>query len=96
MSDGRKNNGAKKGVSQGAGRKSKADEQQLIEKLSPLSAQAYKALKASLDDGQGWAVKLFFEYMYGKPKQQMDINANVEAFNIINLGNGIDPDETTT
>ncbi len=68
-----KDNGGKR---KGAGRKPKADEQQLIEKLSPLSAQAYKALKSSLDDGQGWAVKLFFEYMYGKPKQQIE-NTNI-------------------
>ena len=93
MSDKRENNG---GSRKGAGRKPKTDEHQLIEKLSPLSQDAYHALTTALKDKQGWAVKLFFEYMYGKPKQQMDINANVEAFNIINLGNGIDPDETTT
>jgi hypothetical protein len=75
--DKRTNNG---GHSKG-GRKPKAEEQKLIEKLSPLAPQAYKALKSSLDDGQGWAVKLFFEYMYGKPKQQIEqtnINYNQE------------------
>ena len=64
-----KNNG---GAREGAGRKPKAEEQKLIEKLTPLAPKAYKALETSLKDGQGWAVKLFFEYMYGKPKQQIE------------------------
>ena len=66
--DKRKNNG---GHSNG-GRKSKAEEQQLIERLTPLAEDGYKALKSALKDEQGWAVKLFFEYMYGKPKQSIE------------------------
>jgi len=76
--DNRKDNG---GSRQGAGRKPKTEERKLIEKLSPLQSDAYKALKDSLKDGQGWAVKLYFEYMYGKPKQQIEqtnINYNQE------------------
>jgi hypothetical protein len=74
--DGRKNNGGHK---TNGGRPSKADEHKLIEKLSPLAPAAYKALKDSLQDGQGWAVKLFFEYLYGKPKQQIEnTNINIE------------------
>jgi hypothetical protein len=69
--DGRKNNGGHK---TNGGRKPKADEQQLIEKLTPLMPEAYKALEDALKDGQGWAVKLSFEYMYGKPKQTIDNN----------------------
>ena len=75
--DGRKNNGGNKN----AGRKSKAEEQQLIERLTPLIEDGYKALKNALKDEQGWAVKLFFEYHYGKPKQsieQKNINYNQE------------------
>jgi len=41
MADGRKNNGGHKN----AGRKPKAEEQQLIERLSPLDDVAFKALK---------------------------------------------------
>jgi hypothetical protein len=66
--DKRKNNG---GHSNG-GRKSKAEEQNLVEKLTPLIPKGYKALESGLDDDQSWAVKLFFEYLYGKPKQQID------------------------
>ena len=69
--DKRKDNG---GARAGAGRKPKADEQQLVERLSPLEDKAYKALGDGLEDGQSWAVKLFLEYRYGKPKQQIENN----------------------
>ena len=68
MADGRKSNGGHKT----AGRKPKADEQKLIEKLTPLEDTAYKALGDGLKDGQSWAVKLFLEYRYGKPKQSVE------------------------
>ena len=71
--DGRVNNGGNKN----AGRKPKADEQKLIEKLTPLCDVAYAALKDALDNKQGWAVKLFFEYMYGKPTQTIDQTTSV-------------------
>lgn len=64
--DKRKNNG---GNPTNGGRKSKAEEQQLIEKLSPLEPLAFKALTDALKDGKDWAVKLFFQYNYGMPKQ---------------------------
>ena len=69
------------GIRKGQGRPPKADEQKLIEKLTPLANDAYKALQDALKDGQGWATKLYFEYMYGKPKQsieQKNINYNQE------------------
>ena len=83
MSDGRKNNGGNKN----AGRKPKAEEHKLIEKLTPLAVDGYKALESALKDKQGWAVKLFFEYMYGKPKQTIDQNNThtVNDFNIKDL-----------
>ena len=70
--DGRKNNGghSTKGY---AGRKPKAEEQKLIEKLTPLEPKAFKTLERAIDDNQSWAVKLWFEYMYGKPKESVKI-----------------------
>ena len=62
------------GKRKGAGRKPKAEEQQLIERLSPLAPKAFKALEQGLDDNQNWAVKLFMEYSYGKPKESININ----------------------
>jgi len=65
------------------GRPSKADEQKLIEKLTPLEEDAFKALKKGLTKNQNWAVKLFFEYKYGKAKEFKEIDINSDAFNII-------------
>jgi hypothetical protein len=63
--DGRRNNGGNKN----AGRKPKAEEVKLIEKLTPLEPLAFKALTTALKEGKDWAVKLFFQYNYGMPKQ---------------------------
>ena len=74
MLDGRKNNGGTKGNK--GGRKPKAVEQKLVERLSLLDDKAYKALDNGLMDDQSWAVKLFMEYRLGKPKQQIE-NTNI-------------------
>lgn len=76
MADGRKNNGGHKN----SGRKPKAHEQNLIEKLTPLEPEAQAALKRALLKGEGWAVKLFYEYKYGKPTQTVN-NNNAHTFN---------------
>lgn len=83
MEDKRRNNG---GHSNG-GRKSKADEQSLIEKLTPLEPVAFKALTDALNDGKDWAVKLFFQYNFGMPKQVIDQNTthNLNNFDIKDL-----------
>ena len=67
-----------KGNKLGKGRPPKAEEQKLIEKLTPLEASAFKALQKGLDKNQNWAVKLWFEYMYGKPKETKDITVVTE------------------
>jgi hypothetical protein len=77
--DKRKNNGGKR---EGSGRKSKAEEQNLVEKLTPLEDAGFKALKDGLNDGQSWAVKLFLEYRFGKPHQSKDITTNGNDINI--------------
>lgn len=66
--DKRKFNGGNKN----AGRKPKAEEQKLIEKLSPLESTAHQKLKTAIQQGEKWAVELFFKYMYGLPKQTID------------------------
>ena len=81
MADGRKNNGwhSTKGK---AGRKPKATEQKLIERLSPLDDVAFNQLQANIVDGEKWAIELFFKYRYGMPKQKTDITTNGEQLNI--------------
>jgi hypothetical protein len=76
------------------GRPSKADEQNLIEKLSPLEEQAFLKLSEAIDNGKDWAIKMFFEYMFGKPRQQTDVTSMGEKIQtIINLGTGVNPEE---
>lgn len=65
---------ARGGARAGAGRKPKAAEIELIEKLSPLEDTALKELAKGVKSGDYNFIKLFMEYRYGKPKQQIDAN----------------------
>ena len=78
--DKRKNNKGTKGNK--GGRPSKAEEQKLIENLTPMNAKALEALKDGLDKKEQWSVKLFFEYFYGKPQQRVDVTTNDESLNM--------------
>lgn len=64
----------KGGKREGAGRKPKATEMELIELLTPLDKIALEALKKGLLTGQYQYLKLYFEYRYGKPNQKVEIN----------------------
>ena len=77
--DKRANNGGKR---EGAGRKGKAEEQKLIENLTPMSSIALESLQKGLEGKEQWAVKLFFEYFYGKPQQRVDVTTNSESLNM--------------
>ena len=68
--DKRKNNGGHKT----AGRKPKSQEEELIKKLSPLESKAFKALEDGLNKKQNWAVKLFFEYKFGKAREYKEVD----------------------
>jgi len=78
--DGRINNKGTKGNK--GGRPSKAEEQKLIENLTPMNADALKSLEIGLKNKEQWAVKLFFEYFYGRPQQRVDVTSNSETLNI--------------
>ena len=60
--DGRINNKGTKGNK--GGRPSKAEEQKLIENLTPMNPVALKSLEIGLKNKEQWAVKLFFYYLY--------------------------------
>ena len=66
----------------GAGRKAKAEEQKLIENLTPMNPMALESLKKGLEKKEQWAVKLFFEYFYGRPQQRVDVTSNEESLNM--------------
>ena len=72
--DKRKNNGGHKT----AGRKSKAEEVQMIERLTPLEPKAFEALKKGIDKGDFKYVQMFYHYYAGKPKETKDITINSE------------------
>lgn len=70
------------GARQGAGRKSKAEETKLIEKLSPFDEVALELIKTLLEQGDFNALKLFMEYRYGKPTQKVESDSNVNLTGI--------------
>jgi hypothetical protein len=70
------------GKRKGAGRKAKAEEQKLIENLTPMNPMALESLKKGLEKKEQWAVKLFFEYFYGRPQQRVDVTSNEESLNM--------------
>lgn len=82
--DGRKNNGGHSTKGK-AGRPPKAEEQKLIERLTPLAPKAMSALDNAIEEQEPWAVKLFFEYFYGKPRQQVDHTTNGESLNKVDV-----------
>ena len=77
--DKRINNG---GARTGAGRKGKAEEQKLIENLTPMNGMALESLQSGLEKKEQWAVKLFFDYFYGKPQQRVDVTSKDESINM--------------
>jgi len=64
------------GKRDGAGRKSKAEEVNLIEKLTPLEDAAFLALKEGVERGDFKFVQLFYNYYAGKPRETKDITIN--------------------
>jgi hypothetical protein len=64
------------GKREGAGRRSKSEEVNLIEKLSPLEDTAFAALKAGVEKGDFKFVQLFYNYYAGRPRETKDITIN--------------------
>ena len=75
------------GKRENAGRKSKAEEVALIEKLGALEPLAFMALEKGLEKGDFKFTQLFYNYYAGKPRETKDINVTNEQpiFNIDTL-----------
>jgi hypothetical protein len=69
----------------GSGRKRKAEEIELIEKLSPLDGIALQALESGVKRGDFQFTKMFFEYRFGKPQDKVDITSGGETITAIKL-----------
>ena len=71
------------GKRDGAGRKSKASEQKLIERLDRIidEDEVLQVLKQLIKDGDLRAVQLYLSYRRGKPKDTLDVNSS-EGFSV--------------
>jgi|TARA_R110000764_G_scaffold218777_3_gene306285 hypothetical protein len=56
-----------------SGRKSKEQEQLLVEKLAQLEPQSFLALKKGIEAGEFRFIQLYFHYRYGKPREIKEI-----------------------
>lgn len=78
------------GARKGAGRLPKIKELELIERLDNIieSDDAINKLGDLIKQGNFNAIKLYFEYRFGKPKDSLDITSGdekIEGFNLSNL-----------
>jgi hypothetical protein len=84
--DGRKNNRGT--IGNNGGRPPKTEELALIERLSPMDDLALKLLNDKLEEGDMLALKMFMEYRWSKPKQEVSVegglNFNVPPPNVYN------------
>ena len=78
--DKRKNNG---GVRPNSGRKSKAEELGLTEKLKPMENDFLRALANQIKAENVVALKMYAEYFYGKPKENVDLTSGGEVIKIV-------------
>lgn len=67
-----------------SGRLPKSDEQKMIEKLSVLEDDVVAVLKKNIVQGKAWAIRIWFDRTYGKPKEYRQTDMNVTS--IENLG----------
>ena len=77
------------GARKGAGRKRKADEQDLIEKLDlHINPDAViKKLRAKINKSDFRAIQLYLQYRFGKPVETIDLNQKLEDITpVINVG----------
>lgn len=61
------------GKREGSGRKPRKTERDLHKKLSPYEKDGLKALIDNVKAGEAWAVKMYFDYYFGKPTEKKEI-----------------------
>ena len=71
------------GKREGAGRKSKAEEFKLIEKLDKYIDQqtVFETLGQLIKEGSLKAVEIYLNYYFGKPTEKVDHSTNGESIN---------------
>lgn len=75
------------GARKGAGRKPKAEEQKLIEKLQDKIGddKAFDALSALIAKKDFRAIQLYFNYRFGKPKEDVSISTDFQGIDFKGL-----------
>lgn len=76
----------------------KTEIQDTYENLKPHLPEAILQLEKAIKAGERWSIELFFKFFFSLPKSTTDITSGGEKIqqNIIHLGSGIDPNETTS
>ena len=72
------------GKRKGAGRKPKIEELKLVERLDTIinEEDAIEKLRDLIKDDNFNALKLYFEYRYGKPKEDVTTTHKFDDFNL--------------
>jgi len=65
------------GYRENSGRKPKSEELALIARLSPMDDKALKLLNEKLDEGDMAALKMFMEYRWSKPRQEVSVDGDL-------------------
>ena len=75
------------GKRKGAGRKSKDEELKVIERLDNIidKDSVIKKMYDLIKEGNFNAIKLYFEYRFGKPKETIEQTHNINNFDIKEL-----------
>jgi hypothetical protein len=60
------------GFRPGSGRPRRMDETEIIKKLEPMAATAFKVLESKIKDGDMNAIKLYMQYFLGLPTQKIE------------------------
>ena len=65
----------------------KSEMQDTYERLKPFLPEAILQLEAAMQDGEKWAIELWFKYFFGMPKQTIDQHISIEKpiFNSLDL-----------
>ena len=84
------------GKREGAGRKPKADEIKLIERMDAIATpeEIWKLLHDKCKDGDTQALKVWVQYRFGMPKQTIEQN-NTHTLNDFDLSKLYDADKET-
>ena len=72
------------GSRQGAGRKRRMEEHEIIDKLSPKSDIAFKVLQDKIKEGDMKAIQIFMSYFIGLPTQKIEskIEGNLNSVSV--------------